>query len=109
MTAVISSNVAEKALCWCEGRKRRIRRAKPRTGRISGESAEFAIKGRFYTQTFRSPDTPDGSRVTNGSGARPDVPILPSTFRKDSDLEYSGPKLAGDKETFSAWIVCDAV
>src|ERR1700749_2318149 len=39
-------------------------RAKPRVGCASGEFTEFAvfaIKGRFYTQTFRSPDTPDGS------------------------------------------------
>src|ERR1700690_3223096 len=61
MTAVISSSVAEKALCWCEGRSRRNRRANPRAGSASGESAEFAIKGRFYTQTLASPDTPDGS------------------------------------------------
>src|SRR6185295_1748180 len=69
MTAVISSSVAEKALCWCEGRKRRRIRAKPRTGRASGESAEFAIKGRFYTQTFRSPDTPYGSYMQGKCGA----------------------------------------
>src|ERR1700730_6833911 len=61
MTAVMSSSVAEKALCWCEGRNKRSRRAKPRHGCASGESAEFAIKGRFYTQTFGSPDTPNGS------------------------------------------------
>src|SRR6202035_75600 len=61
MTADINRSVAEKALCWCEGRRNRSRRAKPWAGRTSGESAEFAIKGRFYTQTLRCPDTRDGS------------------------------------------------
>jgi len=65
MTAVMSSKVAENALCWWEGRSQRSRRANPATGRDSAESAEFAIftiKGRFYTQSFRCPDTPNGSR-----------------------------------------------
>src|SRR6185369_13897356 len=52
MTAVMSSRVAENAVCWCEGRKRRTTRAKPRTWGASEGSGEFAIKGRFYTQRF---------------------------------------------------------
>ena len=79
MTAVISRRVAEKALCWWEGRSQRSRRANPATGRASGESAEFAIftiKGRFYTQTFRAPDTPNGSCVGEHSCATPLTLIL---------------------------------
>jgi hypothetical protein len=80
MTADINSNVAEKALCWCEGRRNRSRRAKPWAGRPSGESAEFAIKGRFYTQTLHCPDTRNGSwRCDEQSGYRSGTLILSGT------------------------------
>src|SRR6266478_2842166 len=69
MTAVISNRVAEKALCWWEGRNCRSSRVKPWAGRPSGESAEFAIQGRFYTQTLRSPHAPDGSPASSRCGA----------------------------------------
>src|SRR5437870_12818388 len=56
MTAVISSSVAENALCWDDGRKKRDARAiKPEVGSPSGASAEFAIQRDSTRKHWRGP------------------------------------------------------
>jgi hypothetical protein len=81
MTAVITSSVAENAVCWCEGRNTRNPREKKlrRTGAdfsLAGWS-EFGTQGRFYTRTVRAPG--EGAwngtiRQANFGNRPPDLP-----------------------------------
>ncbi len=49
MIALISNNVAEKALCWWDGRSKRNRRAAVEGGALE-KSEELGTMRRFYTQ-----------------------------------------------------------
>src|ERR1700727_3479321 len=57
MTVPISSSVAEKAECWCDGRRKRKKRVRPGLPGAGDVSTEFAIKPRFYTECVPGPVT----------------------------------------------------